>query len=114
MYKSTRDASSKQEKAIAKSLNARRTSNSGATKFDKGDLYVGQEWLIEAKTCMQTKKSFSIKQEWLQKMKEEQFATNKMYSALCFDFGDNGNRYYILNEQTFKQFIELLNKELGV
>lgn len=114
MYKSTRDASSKQEKAIAKSLNARRTSNSGATKFDKGDLYVGQEWLIEAKTCMQPKKSFSIKQEWLQKMKEEQFATNKMYSALCFDFGDNGNRYYILNEQTFKQFIELLNKELGV
>lgn len=114
MYKSTRDASSKQEKAIAKSLNARRTSNSGATKFDKGDLYVGQEWLIEAKTCMQAKKSFSIKQEWLQKMKEEQFATNKMYSALCFDFGDNGNRYYILNEQTFKQFIELLNKELGV
>lgn len=114
MYKSTRDASSKQEKAIAKSLNARRTSNSGATKFDKGDLYVGQEWLIEAKTCMQPKKSFSIKQEWLQKMKEEQFATNKMYSALCFDFGDSGNRYYILNEQTFKQFIELLNKELGV
>lgn len=114
MYKSTRDASSKQEKAIAKSLNARRTSNSGATKFDKGDLYVGQGWLIEAKTCMQPKKSFSIKQEWLQKMKEEQFATNKMYSALCFDFGDEGQRYYIINENTFKQLIELLNKELGV
>lgn len=110
MYKSTRDASSKQEKAIAKSLNARRTSNSGATKFDKGDLYVGQEWLIEAKTCMQPKKSFSIKQEWLQKMKEEQFATNKMYSALCFDFGDEGQRYYIINENTFKQLIELLDK----
>ena len=106
MYKSTRDASSKQEKAIAKSLNARRTSNSGATKFDKGDLYVGQNWLIEAKTCMQPKKSFSIKQEWLQKMKEEQFATNKMYSALCFDFGDNGNRYYIVEEQVFKNVIQ--------
>ena len=106
MYKSTRDASSKQEKAIAKSLNVRRTSNSGATKFDKGDLYVGQEWLIEAKTCMQPKKSFSIKQEWLQKMKEEQFATNKMYSALCFDFGDNGNRYYIVEEQVFKNVIQ--------
>ena len=106
MYKSTRDTSSKQEKAIAKSLNARRTSNSGATKFDKGDLYVGQEWLIEAKTCMQPKKSFSIKQEWLQKMKEEQFATNKMYSALCFDFGDNGNRYYIVEEQVFKNVIQ--------
>ena len=106
MYKSTRDASSKQEKAIAKSLNARRTSNSGATKFDKGDLYVGQEWLIEAKTCMQPKKSFSIKQEWLQKMKEEQFATNKMYSALCFDFGDEGQRYYIINEISLMYIIK--------
>lgn len=111
MCKSTRAVSSKQEKAIAKSLNAKRTLNSGATKFDKGDLYVGQEWLIEAKTCMQPKKSFSIKQEWLQKMKEEQFATNKMYSALCFDFGDEGQRYYIINENTFKQLIELLDKQ---
>lgn len=107
MYRSTRDASSKQEKRIAKSLNARRTSNSGATKFDKGDLYLGQDWLIEAKTCMQPKKSFSIKQEWLKKMREEQFATSKLHSALCFDFGDEGNRYYVLDEATFKELIEL-------
>ena len=40
----------------------------GATKLSKGDLYIGQEWLIEAKTCMEPKKSFSIKKEWLTKM----------------------------------------------
>ena len=98
MYKSTRDASTNQEKAIAKSLNANRTPNSGATAFQKGDLYIGQEWLIEAKTCMQPKKSFSIKKEWLDKLKEEQFACNKEYNTLCFD----------IDENTFKYFIDLL------
>ena len=77
-------------------------------KDDKGDLVIGQDWLIEAKTCMQPKSSFSIKKQWLDKLREEQFATNKMYNALCFDYGDNKNRYYIIDENTFKQVIELL------
>lgn len=85
----------------------------GATKFSKGDLYIGQEWLIEAKTCMEPKKSFSIKKEWLIKMKEEQFATSKLYSALCFDYGDSKERYYVVDENTFINFIETL-KEKGV
>lgn len=100
--KTTRQISSTQEKAIAKALNGKRTPNSGATRFDKGDIYVGSEWLIEAKTCMEPKKSFSIKKQWLDKMKEEQFACNKLYSSLCFDFGDNKDRYYIIDENTFK------------
>lgn len=106
--KSTREVSSNQEKAISKALGAKRTANSGATKYDKGDLVIGQDWLIEAKTCMQPKSSFSIKKQWLDKLREEQFATNKMYNALCFDYGDNKNRYYIIDENTFKQVIELL------
>lgn len=75
-----------------------------------GDLTIGSEWLIEAKTCMEPKKSFSIKKEWLTKLKQEQFGMNKMYSSLCFDFGDNKNRYYILEEEVFKYIVELLNK----
>lgn len=108
MYKSTREASTKQEKQIVKALGGRRTANSGATHFDKGDVIIDSEWLIEAKTCMEPKKSFSIKKEWLSKMKEEQFATNKLYSSLCFDFGDNKDRYYIIDENTFKMLIELI------
>lgn len=111
MYNSTREASSRQEKAISKALGARRTSNSGATKFDKGDLTIGQDWLIEAKTCMEPKKSFSIKKDWLVKLKEEQFATSKSYNALCFDFGDEKDRYYIIDEQMFKTLIELLEEQ---
>lgn len=106
MSKSTRKVSANQEKAIAKSLGGKRTSNSGAGKFDKSDVYIGAEWSIEAKTCMQPKSSFSIKKDWLIKMKEEQFACKKEHSALCFDFGDNKGRYYIIDEQTFKNLIE--------
>ena len=109
--KSTREISSKQEKQIAKVLGGKRTANSGATKFDKGDLVIGSKWLIEAKTCMEHKKSFSIKQEWLKKLKEEQYATSKEYSSLCFDFGDEKDRYYIIDEPTFKYIIELLKGE---
>lgn len=106
--KSTREVSTKQEKAIAKAIGAKRTPNSGATDFAKGDLYIDDKWLLEAKTCMEPKKSFSIKKDWLEKLKEEQFATNKQYRALCFDFGDEKDRYYILDEKVFKQIIELL------
>lgn len=106
--KTTRQVSSAQEKAIAKALGAKRTPNSGATKFSKGDLYIESDWLIEAKTCMEPKKSFSIKKEWLTKLKEEQYGTSKLYSSLCFDFGDTKERYYVLDEDTFKTVIELL------
>lgn len=105
--RTTRDVSSSQEKKIAKEIGGKRTANSGATKFDKGDIVVN-EWLVEAKTCMQPKKSFSIKQDWLLKLKEEQYATGKMYSSLCFDFGNEKDRYYIIDEPTFKYLMELL------
>ena len=105
---STRDFSNAQEKRIAKAIGARRTANSGATKFDKGDLIIGQLWLIEAKTCMTPKKSFSIKKEWLDKVKKEMYATSKSYNALCFDFGDEKDRYYVIDENTFKQIIDVL------
>lgn len=108
--KSTREVSTNQEKQIAKSINGKRTANSGATKFDKGDIVAGN-WLVEAKTCMQPKKSFSIKQDWLIKLKEEQYATSKLYSSLCFDFGDDKGRYYILDESTFRYVKEILDKE---
>lgn len=105
---STRDVSSAQEKRIAKALGGKRTANSGATKFDKGDIVLQEGWLIEAKTCMQPKKSFSIKQEWLIKNKEEIYATGKEYNALCFDFGDEKDRYYVVDENTFRMFIDTL------
>lgn len=110
MNKPTRFYSNKQEKAIAKAIGGKQTANSGATAFSKGDV-VADNWLIEAKTATTEKKSFAIKKEWLEKNKEEAFAMRKDYNALCFDFGDNGKRYYVVDEKTFIRAKEAIANE---
>ena len=104
---STRYASSVQEKSVASAVGGKRTPNSGATDFQKGDV-ITTDWLLECKTCMEKKKSFSIKKEWLEKNKQEAFATGKENHALVFDFGDS-NRYYVLDEKTFLKMKEVLD-----
>ena len=108
--KSTRYYSSKQEKNIAKTLSGKQVSNSGATRFNKGDVCL-DDWLIEAKTSIEPKKSFAIKQDWLDKNKEEAFAMHKPYSALAFQFGPGLPNYYVISEKLFKQLVEYLKEE---
>ena len=108
--KSTRYYSSKQEKHIAKITSSRLQPNSGATLFKKGDV-ANTNWLFEAKTCMKEQESFSIKKEWLSKLKQEAFAMNKEFYALVFNFGTkNEVNYYVLNEKIFKQILSLLEE----
>ena len=97
----TRYYSGRQEKKVAKAVKGRKTANSGATAFSKGDVITDQ-FLIEAKTKTKDCNSFTIKEDWLLKNEEEAFAMGKNNSALCFDFGDNGTRYYVIDEKTFK------------
>ena len=104
MNRPTRFFSNRQEKAVAKVIKGKQVSNSGATAFNKGDVS-NDDWLIECKTSVTEKQSFSIKRYWLRKNKEEAFAMGKEYNALCFDFGDNGNRYYVIDEKTFKEVL---------
>ena len=105
----TRFYSDKQEKKVAKEISGKQTANSGATAFQKGDVYT-DDWLIECKTVTSEKKSVSIKKEWLEKNREEAFAMNKEYSALAFDFGD-GNNYFIIDTKTFKKLLNIIEKE---
>ena len=107
---SNRYYSNRQEKSIAKAVGGKTVPNSGAIRFGAGDVTT-DDWLIEAKTCTTEKKSFSIKREWLDKNREEAFAVNKHHNALCFDFGDNGNRYYVISEKELKAYMELLGGE---
>ncbi len=107
--KPTRWYSNRQEKSVAKAIGGRQTANSGATDFSKGDVTT-DTWLIECKTATSEKQSFSIKREWLKKNREEAFSMGKDYSALVFDFGDNGERYYIVDEKTFKLMKERLDE----
>ena len=110
MNRPTRFYSTRQETAVAKAVGGQRTPNSGAAKFVGGDITT-DKFLIEAKTAMSEKQSFSIKKSWLEKNEEEKFAMGKDYSALVFDFGDNGKRYYVINEQLFIKLTELLDGE---
>lgn len=112
---STRFFSSQQEKKVADIIGGKPTPNSGATKYQKGDIaksadysdpenYAAQEsWLIEAKTSMTPKQSFSIKKQWLETLKEEAFQAGKMNYALAFSYGPKQENYYILTEDKFKQ-----------
>ena len=101
----TRYYSNRQERKVAKAVGGRKTANSGATDFNKGDV-VTANLLIECKTCTSEKKSFTIKKDWLDKNKEEAFACRKEYNAVAFDFGGKDN-YYIIDEQTFKLLVEM-------
>ena len=106
---STRHYSKQQEKKVAKAVRGKRTANSGATPFQKGDV-VTKDWLIECKTKTKDCSSFTIKEDWLLKNEEEAFAMGKNNSALCFDFGPSANkRYYVISErlfETLKDYIE--------
>ena len=104
----TRKYSSKQEKRVAKDIGGKVTSNSGATRFYKGDIST-DSMLIECKTKTTTSKSVSIKKEWLGKLKEERFAMGKSYSSLAFDFGD-GEDYFIIDKKLMQILIEKLKE----
>lgn len=106
---STRYFSSKQEKQIAKKLNGKCQTNSGATLFSKGDIKT-ENWLIEAKTTLTQKDSFSIKRQWLDKLKQESFAMNKEYYSLAFNFELNDENYYILDEKTMQKILKILEE----
>lgn len=109
----TRFYSDKQEKAVAKQVNGKQQSNSGATPFQKGDV-VTDSFLLECKTTTCSERaSFSIKKEWLEKNKQEALAMRKPYNALCFDYGD-GKRYYVIDERLFKELVNYVEKDCEV
>lgn len=105
---STRYYSKIQEKGVAKILSGKTTPNSGATPYKKGDVS-SDSWLIECKTCMTNKQSFSIKKAWLQQLREDAIGQGKMDYALVFNYGPNQENYYIINERKFKEILEVEN-----
>lgn len=108
--KPTRFYSNKQEKKVAKAVGGRKTVNSGATAFSKGDVTTDLI-LLECKTCIENKKSFSIKKEWLEKNREEAFEMGKNYSALVFNYGPDTDNYYVIDERLFKELLNYIEKE---
>ena len=108
---STRFYSDKHEKSICRALGAQQQANSGATKFSKGDVIKrSASLLVEAKCSMTKKYSFSIKEDWLIKNKQEAFQMGLSNNVLCFNFEPDGNNYYVIDEKTMKFLVESLCK----
>lgn len=105
----TREFSSKQEHRIAKNFDGKVVANSGATRFNKGDVRVG-DVLIECKTATKEKDSFSIKKEWLKKNKEEAFEMGLSYSAIAIDFGSDED-YFIIDKELFRMLLEKISED---
>ena len=85
-----REYSNKQEKRIQKSFGFKRTANSGATLFDKGDLK-DEHSIFECKTLSKPQKTVTLKKEYFDKLREEEIARGKTFSFLIFDFGDGND-----------------------
>lgn len=108
----TRYFSNIQEETICKLLGAKRTPNSGGTKFSGGDaIQKDASLLIECKTCESLKKSFSIKKEWILKNKEEAFFQRLDNYCLAFNFGPTQENYFVINEKLMKFLVEKLIEE---
>jgi len=110
--KPTRYYSNRQEKYVANKVDGYQTTNSGATRFKKGDISC-PDILIECKTSVTEKNSFSVKKEdwWLFYDEARQVlnvfekkpilkggASNISLSNKVLDFGQKG---YIVNYEPY-------------
>ena len=105
--------SDKQEKEIAKVTGGKVQSNSGGTKFGGGDVHT-KRFLIEAKTPTKEQTGFTIKKEWMDKMKMQAFEQGKSQSVLAFKFSPWENKsYYVLDETQFLLFLNYMEGYYG-
>ena len=109
----TRQASDVQETRVAKKLGGFRTSNSGANRFRKGDIHIDSaSLLVECKTCMTPKDSFSIKKEWIIKDKEEAFANRLSNIAIAFNFNfEDTHDFYVIDDSLMRFLVLKLEEE---
>ena len=102
-----------QEKAVAKEIGGKQTKNSGATLFQKSDVYTDL-FNLECKTKTTNSDSISIKREWFEKQIKENIQMGKKYSAIVFNFGPDApynENHYIINEQLFQILLNYLENE---
>lgn len=110
--KPTKYYSTIQEKAVSKLLGGETNPSSGSSKFDKSDVKVRDaNTLIECKTTITNKLSFSVKLAWLEKLKEEGFGQRLTNTALAFNFGPGQPNYFIIDERLMKILVDTLRDD---
>lgn len=106
----TRWYSDRQEKAVAKEIGGKQTKNSGATLFQKSDVYTDL-FNLECKTKTTNAESITIKRGWFKKQIQENVQMGKKYSAIVINFGPDApynENHYIIDEQLFHILLNYL------
>ena len=111
---STRYYSNQQEEYISKKFEGYRTPNSGGGKFSKADIVLPKaSMLLECKTSMSEKKSFTIQKDWIDKNKKEALENHIYNSGIAISFDPSGKEnYYLIDEKLFTFLIENLELDL--
>lgn len=110
---STREFSSKQEHYVARLLGGTVNPNSGAGHWKKGDVVIpNADMLVECKTAMSEKSSFSIKADWITKNKEEAHSNRFSNSCIAFNFGPDKPNYFVIDEKLMRFLVEKLSEEI--
>lgn len=108
----TRTYSEEHEKSVCKELGAKQAPNSGAGRFLKGDvLHSDASLLIECKCSMTEKKSFTIKKEWIDTVRQNAFTDRLANSCLCINFAPNSPNYYVIDSKLMQMLVEKLTEE---
>ena len=106
-----KQASLNQENNVAKALGGRRTPNSGATSFVKGDVIIGNV-IVECKTKTKEVNSFAIYESWIKEINEEKIGMGKALAALAISFNTGNKNYYVIDENAMKILVEKVNGEV--
>lgn len=109
---STKYFSSRQEEYLSELVGGYANSASGAGLFNKSDVKVPYaSTLIEAKTPISEKNSFSIKKEWIDKAREEAFSMRLSNTVIAFEFAPSTENFFVIDEKLFKFLMEKLKEE---
>lgn len=109
---STRYYSERQEKEVSNIVRGTVQSNSGAGKFQKGDIVnKNASLLVECKCTLSEKDSFSIKKEWLSKNLLESKQMRLSNNCLAFNFGPSTPNYFVIDEKLMKYLVGKLEED---
>ena len=105
---STVKKSGQQEEYVASVLDAKKTPRSGATLHKKGDVQ-SPHAIIECKTYMEKRDSFTVKREWLTKLAEERFQERKEFAILVQNFGGrpSEDNYVVMKLEDFAKMYDV-------
>lgn len=111
---STRYFSSEQENYIAKLLGGKRSPNSGAGDFIKGDIRIPEaSTTIECKTLMKNQDSISFKKAWVDKSIEESRMNRSLNTIVAFNFGPDSKNFFVIDEKLATYLINKLKEDLS-